>query len=94
MHIIGMIDYLDNIYPGWRRKLYQMSYNQVFAIYRHVKQQQKNNKLHELDELEHKTCHKTTYTCNDCEYIFEADNPELQECRFCGSQRIRRNDYD
>lgn len=32
----------------------------------------------------------TDYMCKDCHSRFEADNPELVECRFCGSANILR----
>lgn len=99
--ISDMIDFLDDIYPGWRPKLRRMSYNQVYAIYARITKKQKEAQLRKIYELEYKHWleqevkkqHAASYVCIDCECVFVADNPELQECQLCGSHNIRRNVY-
>lgn len=91
-----MIDFLNDLWPGWKGKLWKMPYNQVYAIYRKEKERvttaarklETEQYIRRVLALQH---HATGYDCEDCGSTFEADNPELHECRFCGSPRLRRN---
>lgn len=97
-----MIEYLNSIYPGWRRKLVRMTYSQVHAIYMRFIQQADEARRHAIYVLEYRQwlaaqatqLKVTDYYCDDCARFFEADNPELQACMHCDSHRIRRIIYD
>lgn len=94
-----MIDFLNGLWPGWKGRLWKMPYNQVFAIYKKEQKRvaeaarklEREQYIARVLALQH---HTTGYDCDACGNTFEADNHELRECRFCGSQKIRRNDYD
>lgn len=90
-----MIDYLNDLYPGWRQKLEKMSYDQVQAIYiKYTRRAENASRIKALILLEKLRPRVTDFYCTDCARYLEADNPELQECRFCGSRNIRRIQYD
>lgn len=36
----------------------------------------------------------THYLCRECRGWFAADNPELTECRFCGSNHIMKGEFN
>ena len=56
-----------------------------------IKQQLKREALEmqKVPEPQH-----TYYLCTECRGWFIADNPELVECRFCGSHHIMRGTYN
>lgn len=78
-------------YPGWK-KVHDMQDNQVIAIYHRL--------LHDNDLAPRKRGEvsklkpKTAYYCLQCFSVFEADNPDLEECRFCGSKITKEADYE
>jgi len=34
---------------------------------------------------------KTIFYCSDCHQAFMADNPDTEECRYCGSRKLTSN---
>lgn len=44
--------------------------------------------------MEPKEDSHTTYLCKECSGWFFADNPELTECRFCGSKHIMKGEFN
>lgn len=97
-----MIEFLNTVYPGWAPKLWEMSYNQVNAIYCRILRKQRDAAILRARELEAqrflsedaKKPKPTSYLCRTCMRIYLVDNPELQECLFCGSTNLGRNYND
>lgn len=60
------------------------------------KQALKEEELHSSLEmpLESKEGSHTAYLCKECRGWFFADNPELTECRFCGSPHILKGEFN
>ena len=87
MGVENMKDFLKHRYPSsaWARKVETMSDNQIIAIYKRLQQVKPPKVVHKpprpLD-------YYTGYSCSDCGARFVTDNPELSECRFCGSKNI------
>jgi len=91
---------------GWVSRVNGMPDHQVCAIYRRFAECNFDPERIKKDGMHSRTTEKliltalsrkpmpapmtTGYTCNDCCGCFEADNPELTECRFCGSANIVR----
>lgn len=44
--------------------------------------------------LEPRKDNHTAYLCKECRGWFFADNPELTECRFCGSPHILKGEFN
>ena len=100
--VIAVYDYK----PGWVSRVNGMPDYQVCAIYRRFAKDDFDPKRIKKDGNYSRTTEKrmlktlslrpdsglmtTAYTCNDCHGCFEADNPELTECRFCGSVNIMK----
>lgn len=86
--------------PGWVAKVNAMSTGQLIAVWQRFKAQgfdpevikrggaASRTTLAKLQEAP-REC-GTTYYCGDCRSTFVADNPELNECRFCGSYKLER----
>ena len=73
--------------PDWCKKVDRMADEQVCAIYyRLVRAGDLVKKKHS----EPKVPVHTRYTCEACNSMYVRDNPELQECEFCGSKKIER----
>ena len=91
---------------GWVSRVNGMPDHQVYAIYCRfaennfdpqcikkdgVHSRTTEKKILKASSLEPESEHATIeYMCNDCCGCFEADNPELTECRFCGSMNIMK----
>lgn len=91
---------------GWVSRVNGMPDHQVYAIYRRFAENNFDPQRIKKDGICSRTTEKlvlkalshepmpepttTGYMCNDCHGYFEADNPELIECRFCGSTNIMR----
>ena len=73
--------------PDWRKKVDRMADEQVCAIYyRLIRAGDLVKKKHSRPTV---SVH-TQYTCEACNTTYVRDNPELQECEFCGSKKIER----
>lgn len=91
--------------PGWIAKLNAMSTAQVLAVYQRFASVNfdvaafKGKKIlppsHTRDRLQRAATpdRRTTYLCTECKGWFMADNPELQECRYCGSPHIIKGGF-
>lgn len=69
--------------PGWILKVNSMPIYQLRAVYRRFKELADKSAPPRPREA-------TDYLCTDCWSFFACDNPELNECRDCGSKNIRR----
>jgi len=87
MTIENMKGFVIGRYNGkvWHDKVNCMSDEQVIAIYYKLKRTLKAPCV--LSKEEWEKVH-TSYVCFDCHTGFVADNPELSECRHCGSSQI------
>ena len=71
----------------WCKKVDKMADEQVCAIYyRLVRAGDLVKKKHSKPKVH---AH-TQYTCEACNSTYVRDNPELQECEFCGNKNIER----
>ena len=88
MTIENMKDYLKHRYPSsdWAKKVERMPDDQIIAIYKRLQQSKPPKVIHAPP----RPSYYTGYLCPDCGKTFIADNPELSECRFCGSKNIIR----
>lgn len=86
MTIENMKDFLKHRYPtsAWAKKVEVMSNEQIIAIYKRLTAAEKPVVTH----APLRVVTYGAYDCDDCKQTFIADNPELQECRFCGSKNI------
>lgn len=88
MTIEMMKDYLLHKYPTkqWMEKVKNMPDDQVIAIYMRLQRAVPPKVIHvEPGPV------KYAYECFDCFKSFEADNPELWECRFCGGHHLLKD---
>lgn len=85
--IENMKAYLIAKWPGtaWAKKVMEMPDSQVVAIYFRLINAVANNHVVHLNPS---VTVANVYTCLDCGKTYVADNPELSECRFCGSMHI------
>lgn len=67
--------------PGWAKKVDRMPENQVIAIYLRMHRDRDKTKC-KYNPPRKEAC---GYHCNTCGTTFMADNPDLEECRHCGS---------
>lgn len=95
--------------PGWVARVAAMPLYQVQAIWRRFaslgfdperikedgcKSRTTKNKLEKaLDAMPADEVKHTTYLCTECKGWFIADNPELEECRYCGDTKILRGRF-
>lgn len=95
--------------PGWRYKVNQMPYSQLQAVWLRFAENDFDPEKIKKDGVFSVTTQKkllksresmpvaeikqTTYLCQDCRGWFVADNPELEECRLCGSKLIMKGRY-
>lgn len=95
--------------PGWIYKVNQMPHCQLSAVWQRfaaynfdperikkdgaysVTSQKKMLKA--MENLPAAEIKQTTYLCQDCRGWFVADNPELEECRMCGSKLIMKGRF-
>ena len=87
MTIENMKDYLMHRYPSskWAEKVKHMPDDQVIAIYKRLQEVPPTKVIHAPPR---RSAIISLYTCYDCFKEFAADNPELRECRYCGSTNI------
>ena len=90
-----MRDYLALKYPGWEKKLRKMPDNQVVAIYMRMQRTGPMTKLAAtigagLVFGAVRPPHYI-YECQGCYLWFESENPDIEECRYCGSPRSMLN---
>lgn len=89
--------------PGWLAKVNAMPDNQVAAIWHKFRAQGMDPEVIKKDGSRSVTTlkrakqhaseaatRKTTYFCTECHEEYVRDNPDLQECEFCGSLLIER----
>lgn len=95
--------------PNWVRKVTAMPWYQVAAVWKRfaavdfdparikkdgAKSVTSKKRIAEaVDRMSVADLKHTTYLCSDCRGWFIADNPNLCECRFCGSERIQKGVY-
>lgn len=95
--------------PGWVYKVNQMPHSQLLAVWQHFASKgfdpekiKKNGAysvttqkkvLKAMENMSAAEVKQTTYLCQDCRGWFVADNPELEECRFCGSRLIMKGRF-
>ena len=82
-----MIEYILQFYPSWKKGLYAMPDNQIIAIYSRLKAQAQTANTIVTSMVIRDIPKLYTYHCTRCFNSFESDNPEVQECRYCGSPR-------
>lgn len=97
-----LADIYDNR-PGWVAKLNAMSSTQVLAIYQRFTSVNFNVAAFKGKKIlppsparskaQRAADRPTTYLCTECKGWFMADNPELQECRYCGSPHIIKGGF-
>ena len=73
--------------PDWCKKVDKMADEQVCAIYYRLV---RAGDLVKKKPSKHKVPTHTQYTCEACNSTYVRDTPELQECEFCGCQKIER----
>ena len=71
--------------PDWCKKVDKMADEQVCAIYYRLV---RAGDLVKKKPSKPKVPTHTQYTCEACNSTYVRDNPELQECEFCGSKKI------
>lgn len=83
--------------PDWCKKVDRMMDDQVIAIFFRIKRDDEKKKLAQLEQQEvaetewYRSGPPYTYVCTACGAVLVRDNPELEECEFCGNQDIRRS---
>lgn len=77
---------------AWAKKVEKMSDNQVIAIHSRMSQAGLFNKkqvaLSYSDNYVPRKAASTIFYCHVCLKVFESDNKNETECRFCGSSDI------
>ena len=89
-----MREHLAARYPGWEKKLRKMPDDQIIAIYmrmQRTKPVEKSAKCADAGLLGHKASERYIYECHRCYQQFESENPDIQECRYCGADRSDMN---
>lgn len=85
-----MREHLAARYPGWEKKLRKMPDDQIIAIYM---SKQRTKPVENLAKyigaglLGYRAPVHYSYECHRCYQQFESENPDIQECRYCGAQR-------
>lgn len=85
-----MREHLAARYPGWEKKLRKMPDDQIIAIYM---SKQRAKPVENLAKhigaglLGYRAPEHYSYECHRCYQQFESENPDIQECRYCGAQR-------
>lgn len=94
MEVWHMREYLASIYPGWEKKLNKMPDNQIIAIYMRIKSSKAVASVAKyiVPEWVLRDVPKHyLYECHRCFLWFESENPDIQECRYCGATREDMN---
>lgn len=73
--------------PGWCKRVDKMADEQVCAIYYRLV---RAGDLVKKKPVKAKEPMHTIYSCDACNSTYVRDNPELQECEFCGNKNIER----
>lgn len=76
--------------PDWCKRVDRMADEQVCAIYYRLVRAGDLVKKKPSKPSKPKVSMHTQYTCEVCNSAYVRDNPELQECEFCGSKNIER----
>lgn len=84
-----LIAAINEQYPGWDKKLRNMSNGQLFAIFQRLRSAGKKKPSHHKN-VAFRTNVTYIYECQGCYAQYETDNPEESECRFCGTERPQR----
>ncbi len=90
MEVWHMREHLAARYPGWEKKLRKMPDDQIIAIYmrmQRTKPAEKSAKCVDAGLLGYKAPERYIYECHRCYQQFESENPDIQECRYCGAGR-------
>lgn len=90
----AMRDRLALKYPGWEKKLRKMPDEQVIAIYmskQRAKPVESIAKHLGAALLGYRAPEHYIYECHRCYQWFESENPDIQECRYCGADRSDMN---
>ena len=87
MEVWHMREHLAARYPGWEKKLRKMPDNQIIAIYMRMQRAQPVKKSTEHVGAGYKAPEHYIYECCRCYLWFESENPDIQECRYCGADR-------
>lgn len=90
--------------PGWVYRVNQMPHGQLLAVWQRFADNNfdperikkdgaysittQRRLLKAMEHMPANEVKQTTYLCQDCRGWFVADNPELEECRMCGSKLI------
>ena len=82
-----MREHLAARYPGWEKKLRKMPDDQIIAIYMRMQRAKPVEKSAEHIGAGYKTSERYIYECCRCYQWFESENPDIQECRYCGADR-------
>lgn len=85
-----MREHLAARYPGWEKKLRKMPDDQIIAIYmskQRAKPVENLAKYIGAELLGYRAPEHYGYECHRCYRQFESENPDIQECRYCGAQR-------
>lgn len=94
MEVWQMRDNLAARYPGWDKKLHKMPDNQIIAIYgrlQRTKAVEQPAKYTGAGLLGYKPPTHYVYECHRCYRWFVSENPNLEECRYCGTSRDDMN---
>ena len=76
-----MREHLAARYPGWEKKLRKMPDDQIIAIYMRMQ------RAKPVEKPAKKAPEHYIYECSRCYQQFESENPDIQECRYCGADR-------
>lgn len=93
MNIDKMRKAIKQTYPNknWAIRVDEMHDQQVTAIFLRFKREGKLQGLR-VQQAVHKAC-QMVYLCNGCGLTYIRDNPDLEECEYCGSLQIQRGGY-
>lgn len=73
--------------PDWCKRVDKMADEQVCAIYYRLV---RAGDLVKKKPVRAKEPTHMQYSCDACNSTYVRDNPELQECEFCGNKNIER----
>ena len=94
MEVWHMREHLAARYPGWEKKLRKMPDDQIIAIYMRMQRAKPVESLAKYvgaGLLGYKAPEHYIYECHRCYLWFESENPDIQECRYCGADRADMN---
>ena len=91
MEVWHMREHLAARYPGWEKKLRKMPDDQIIAIYMRMQRTKPVESLAKYVGAGYKAPERYIYECHRCYQQFESENPDIQECRYCGADRADMN---